>query len=83
MLLPSPVGIRDADRPEQRFLPLDDHTEYGNGTSAQKAQSRSRVSAKMRVGSYPGSSLGGVCNFGCCFSEAFPRQGTVFGPNHA
>ena len=30
MLLPSPVGIRYADRPEQRFLPLDDYTEYGN-----------------------------------------------------
>src|SRR5260370_11694607 len=30
MLLPSPVGIRDADHPEQRFLELDDHTEYGN-----------------------------------------------------
>src|SRR5260370_24702834 len=30
MLLPSPVGIRDADHPEQRFLQLDDHTEYGN-----------------------------------------------------
>ena len=30
MPLPSPVGIRDADRPEQGFLPLGDHTEYGN-----------------------------------------------------
>lgn len=28
MLRAPPVGIRDADRPEQDFLPLADHTEY-------------------------------------------------------
>ena len=27
---PSPVGIRDADRREQVFLPPCDHTEYGD-----------------------------------------------------
>ena len=30
MPLASPVGIRDADRPEQVFLPPGDHTEYGD-----------------------------------------------------
>jgi len=30
MPLPSPLGIRDADRPEQVFLPPGDHTEYGD-----------------------------------------------------
>jgi len=30
MAPPSPVGIRDADRPEQLFLPPGDHTEYGD-----------------------------------------------------
>ncbi len=30
MPLPSPVGIHDADRPEQGFLPLGDHAEYGD-----------------------------------------------------
>ena len=30
MPLPSPVGIRDADRPEQVFLPPGDRTEYGD-----------------------------------------------------
>ena len=29
MLLSSRLGIRDADRPERRVLPLGDHTEYG------------------------------------------------------
>jgi hypothetical protein len=30
MPLPSPVGIRDADRPEQVPQPPGDHTEYGD-----------------------------------------------------
>lgn len=30
MPLPSPLGIRDADRPEQIFLPPGDHAEYGD-----------------------------------------------------
>ena len=30
MPLPSPVGIRDADRPEQVFQPPGDPTEYGD-----------------------------------------------------
>jgi len=29
MPLPSPIGIRDADRPELGFLPLGVHTECG------------------------------------------------------
>ncbi len=58
MPLPSPVGIRYADRPEQVFLPPGDHTEYGDLKFV-------APECLLRVQEYlaPGWSLGGLgCN---------------------
>ncbi len=54
----SPVHIRDADRLEQGFLPLGDHTEYGNLKFV-------APECLLRVQEYlaPGWSVGGLgCN---------------------
>ena len=58
MPLLSPVGIRDADRPEQAFLPLGDHTEYGDLKFVE-------LECLLRVQEHlaPGWSVGGLgCN---------------------
>ena len=55
-LLPSLVGIRDADRPEQAFLPLGDHTEC-DGLKFVAPECLQRVQEFL----VPGWSVGGPC----------------------